>query len=118
MIRRAMAMLVVAAVAVVTAVATGHAVRMDGYAGHATHTSQIITTEASSGPACGDEQSCGPASAALCAFVCVGGMSFLSPYQGPATFEQRSISFTRPDITAVRGHAQGRNDRPPISYLL
>lgn len=118
MIRRAMAMLVVVAVALVTAVATGHAVRMDGYAGHATHTSQIITTEASSGPACGDEQSCGPASAALCAFVCVGGLSFIFPDQGTATFEQRSISFKRPDMTAVRGHDQGRNDRPPISYLL
>ena len=111
-------MLVAVAVAVVAMVATSHAMRNDHHANLTTHASHLAATEANSKPACIVAQACDPASAELCLFVCAGLLSFVFPDQGTLVLERRTIGLKFPGVTVVRGHDPGRNDRPPISYLL
>lgn len=119
MIRHAMAMLVAVAVAVVATVASGHAVRMDHHPNLTTHTSNVAATEAhDDDPTCIVAQACDPASDELCLFVCAGLLNFNFSDQGTLVLERRTIGLKFPGVTVVGGHDPGRNDRPPISYLL
>lgn len=119
MIRHAMAMLVAVAVAVLATVATGHAVRMDNHVHPAARTSHVVVAEAyDDNPTCIVAQACDPASAELCLFVCAGLLNYVFPDQGTPVLERRRISFRFPGMTVVHDHNPGRNDRPPISYLL
>lgn len=122
-----MAMLVVFALTVVTSVATSHAMRMDTSASEVAHASHMMAGTMAAGDmaagdmaerkSCGDHQSCDPASADLCAFVCAGLLNYLYPEQKSPLFIQQASDHYSPAATIVRSHDPGRNERPPISNL-
>lgn len=118
MIRYAMALLVVIAVTVAGAVASAHAARMNDYDNLATHTLHTATIGANSGHFCGDAQSCDPASAELCTFVCAGLLNFVMADQEASVLDSRMMRLKRPSVTGASGHEPGRSNRPPISNLL
>jgi hypothetical protein len=118
MIRYAMALLVVVAVTVAGAVASAHAARMNHYDNLASHTSHLAATGTNSGHSCGDAQSCDPASAELCTFVCAGLLNFVLADQEASVLDRRMMRLKRPSVTVASSHEPGRNNRPPISHLL
>ncbi|SDD88328.1 hypothetical protein SAMN04488239_111112 [Ruegeria marina] len=117
MFARAIILLALLAVVLLTTVAPSHAASMSAEAKHAFHADVMIHMEAGDAHDCAGEAACGEADAGLCVFVCAGLTAF-APV--PVAEAARSADPSRhqfPSGTSVESRSPDLNERPPASRL-
>lgn len=118
MFARAITMLALIAIAVVTTMSSAHAARMSAMPDHAGHVAEMMAVAHDTPVTCTSDQDCGPAATGLCAFVC-NGLSIFLPSPGDAADQNGTrISHDQPLNDFHTGRAPGLNERPPKIHLL
>ncbi|HWK32539.1 MAG TPA: hypothetical protein VNR51_02515 [Hyphomicrobium sp.] len=119
MIGRFLALFVVFAFAVVSTANATHMVRMKSTTDHAVQRHHVTVMGAGYDvQSCEMGQQCTPQSAAMCAVVCAGLLTFVIPQRGDASVFSARADYGPTIIPAVLSHNPGVNHRPPKFRLL
>lgn len=118
MFARAVTMLAVLAIAVVTTLTSAHAARVGAAPDHAVHVTEMMQVSHGGQAACDGDQHCGSVDAGMCEFACTGLSVFLPSSGSDAGHSSSSVSHERPSEEDLASRAPGLNERPPKSRLL
>ncbi|WP_238991859.1 hypothetical protein [Gemmobacter caeruleus] len=118
MFARAVTMLAILAIAVVTTMTSAHAARMSAVPDHAVHVAEMMQAPHGGEASCDGDQHCGSADAGMCEFVCTGLSVFLPSPSGDACHRCSRVSHDRPSAEHHASRAPRLNERPPKPRLL
>lgn len=118
MLARAVTMLAILAIAVVTTMTSAHAARMSAVPDHAVHVAEMMQAPHGGEASCDGDQHCGSADAGMCEFVCTGLSVFLPSPSSGAGHSCSPVSHDRPSEELHASRAPGLSERPPKLRLL
>lgn len=113
MFARAVTMLGVLAIAVVTTVSSVHAAQMSVAPDHAIHTGEMMHASEGSGISCDGEQHCGSADMGNCEFGCASLAAFLTAPSEEARQARRPANHTPSSGPTLASRAAALNEHPP-----
>lgn len=118
MFARAITLLAIIAIAVVTTMTAAHAARMNLVPDQAVHMAAMMQAPHGDKASCDTDRPCNPAEAGICEFVCTGLAVVLSSPLDGAEARCLAVSHDRPAPQFLASRAPGLNDRPPKTRLL
>lgn len=118
MFARAVTMLAILAVALVTTLTPAHAARMSVVPDQAMHMTDMMQAAHDNVASCDGDQDCGSVGAGMCGFTCTGLSVFLPSPGGVVGDGFLPASHDRPLEKLLVGLAPGLNERPPQLRLL
>jgi hypothetical protein len=124
MFARAVTMLAILAIALVTTLTLAHAARMSVtpdhtmHVDHVLHVAEMMQAPHSGEASCDGDRHCGSVDAGICEFVCTGVSVFLPSPSGDACHRCSRVSHDRPSAEHHASRAPRLNERPPKPRLL
>lgn len=118
MFARAVTMLAILAIAVVTTLTSAHAARVGAVPDHAVHVAEMVQASHGAEASCDGDRHCGSADVAMCEFVCTGLSVFLPSASDDAGHSCSTVSHDQPSEALHASRAPGLSERPPKLRLL
>lgn len=120
MFARALTMLAMLAIAVVTTIGAAHAARMPAamQPGQTMHVGMMAQPDDQNSPSCLGDQGCGMEDAGACVALCAGLQAYTpAPFNAPDRADPPILHATT-IVTIPAGGAPGLNEQPPRTRLL